>query len=300
MQSNVAVKFPAFEETNADQIARFEDEVRSHVTFSNRHPNIVSILDVGRFGKRPYVVMQYLSNGCLDKQISSRGTGHRARLFDSARWLAGIADALDFIHQNNLLHRDVKPANILLDESMGAYLADFGIAMSQDSQINAQDKQLLVGSLPYMAPELLDGARYSPRSDQYALGVTIYEFLTLQRPFEAEDARELFAMHRNAAIMPPSQHLTGIPQRIDTVLLKSLALDPEQRYTSCCELARAIESDWELIAALLTNRLGNETQKKTRINIPIPNSATPPNGDEPTSVAAKRKIRMSRIMRDKP
>ena len=300
MNANVAIKFPACSNDERG-LHSFETEVQSHVAFSNRHPNIVSILDVGRFDGRPFVVMQYLQNGCLHSRLSGR-LSQAHDLYSSPRWLTGIGDALDFIHERGLLHRDVKPGNILLDDSMSAYLADFGIAHATKSsmELKREGKRLLVGSLPYMAAELLRKGDYGPKSDQYAFAVTIYEFLTLRRPFDAEDAKSLAGQQDRESIPPPSQLLYGLPGKVDEVVLRALDHDPESRFASCRELVAEIESEWSVVSALLGNRAAT-SKARAKTKSPIPSSETAPNTKQGTDAEpTKPKIKLSRVMRRKP
>ena len=298
MRSDVAIKFPTTLDLD-DAVARqFEAEVKSHVEFSNRHPNIVSILDVGRLGSRPYVVMQYLANGCLHSNIFGRcDMAKLSKLFDSSRWLSGIAGALDYLHEQNLVHRDVKPANVLLDESMSAYLADFGIATSSNGG-SGEATTMIMGSLPYIAPELLFEPTYSPKSDQYALAVTLYEFLTLKRPYEATNAQDLTEQQREDSIVLPSAYLAGLPGSVDSAVLRGLSREPSDRFERCRDLVAAIEPQWDVICALLMLRTST-TKMRTKTNRPLPKSSTVQESAAATASRSKPKIKLSRLIRQR-
>ncbi len=266
MNSQVAIKFPNRKGSEAGSI---EDEVKLHVPFSNKHPNIVSILDVGNYLKQPYVVMQYLSNGSLADRIIS---GKRTELLHaSTNWLTAIADALDFIHDHGLLHCDVKPANIFLDDSMSAYLGDFGIAATSSSKASSGNK-MLVGSLPYLAPELLLGEDNNAKTDQYALAISVYEFVTGTRPFAITSTDELRAVHQTYQLPTLKKFHSAFPVELESNMNRALAKEADQRFDNCRSFARAITSYWPLLEVL--SAPGKSTHDTQRVKPPLPGGST--------------------------
>ena len=271
MSTPVAIKFPHLEGNGT--AARFEDEIKLHVLLSNRHPHFVSILDVGRHHKQCFVVMQYLANGTLSHRILSRK--QTDLLASPINWLSVVADALDYMHQTGLVHRDIKPSNILLDHSLSAYISDFGIAkdLSQpNSQIGRTDRLTVAGSVPYLAPELLSGERASARSDQYSLAVTLYEFLTGERPYQASSIVNLFGGQRSQAARPLRAHCPGIPEGLDQIVARALSNSPSERFDDCRAFAAAVAPYWSILWPILTTMSGDRTTKRDRPALPTQRS----------------------------
>lgn len=246
MNSEVVLKFPRF--SHAKSAEDLQQELRLLAEFSNRHPHVANILDTGSYNGAPYLVMQYLRNGSLGEFCRGGARDHAGdatALRQSMDWLRSIADALDFLHRQKLVHRDVKPANILLDDSFAAYLADFGIAsLGVNSNRPSAAPGVAVGSLPYMAPELLQGVPASAASDQFGLAVSLYEFVTGRLPFEAAGAGALLAQHHSflpkwKATPPPPW-----PGGLWSVMDRALAMDPRRRFAVCSQFAQAFLGLW--------------------------------------------------------
>jgi ABC-type branched-subunit amino acid transport system substrate-binding protein len=197
------------------------------------HPNVVPIYEAREHDGELYLAMRYVPGEDLKTRIAGSGPLPPA---EALRTLAQVADALDAAHRRGLIHRDVKPANILLDEDGHAYLVDFGITKSLSSVSTATEQ--VVGTLDYMAPERIRGENVDGRSDQYALACVLYECLAGTPPFRRETEAETMWAHMQGDI--PS--LPGQPD-LDPVLAKSLAKEATERYATCTELvdaARAI------------------------------------------------------------
>ena len=197
------------------------------------HPNVVPIYEAREHDGQLYLAMRYVPGEDLKTRFAHTGTLPAG---EAMRTLAQVADALDAAHRRGLIHRDVKPANILLDEDGHAYLVDFGISKSLSSDSTASRQ--VVGTLDYMAPERIRGEHVDGRSDQYALACMLYECLAGTPPFRRETEAETMWAHMQGDI--PS--LPGHPD-LDPVLAKGLAKDATQRYATCTELvdaARAI------------------------------------------------------------
>ncbi len=167
---------------------------------------------------------------------SSLGGSSEIRYFrEIARVGAQVADALEYAHRRGVLHRDIKPSNLLLDALGNVWVTDFGLAKLEDGDDLSQSRDL-VGTLRYMAPERFRGTS-DRRGDIYSLGATLYELLTLRPPFEETDQIRLIERIRNDAPAPPRQLDRNIPRDLETIVLKALAKDPQDRFGSAGELA---------------------------------------------------------------
>src|SRR5712692_2630681 len=217
----------------ADEITQFRNEARTIARLE--HPHIVRILDFGVEDRIPFLVMSYAPNGTL-RQHHPRGT--RLSPGDVLPNIKQVADALQYAHDEKLIHRDVKPENMLLDRNNQILLSDFGLAMASfsSSQKSPQD---ISGTIAYMAPEQTRG-NPRPASDQYALGVVVYEWLCGTRPFNGS-YQEVAIQH---VLNPPPtlcQVEPSIPPALEAVVLKALAKDPHQRFASIQDFADAFE-----------------------------------------------------------
>jgi len=199
-------------------------------------PNTVTIFDVGEHSGRPYIVMEYLPGGSLADRLERDGAQPIGRSLD---WLGQAAAALDAAHANGIVHRDVKPANLLLDSDERVKVADFGVASAADLG-SFTEVGTVVGTAGYLAPEQARGERAGPASDLYALAVVAFELLTGKRPFERESSTAEAMAHVSAPIPPASASNPGLPNELDDVLARGLAKEPEHRYGSATELVEAL------------------------------------------------------------
>jgi F-box protein 11 len=223
----------------------FDREVRSLVRLG--HPRIVKVLDVGKHGGTPFAVLQYLAGGSLrDRQLKGGGGIQPLLAATLSDWLAEIAEALDYIHGQGFLHRDVKPSNILFDNVGHAYLGDFGVikalAAEQGTVFRSPvtEPGRLLGTLPYMSPEILAGSPCDGKSDQFALAVTVYEVLTGRYPFPGNHPGDIFDQHHAGPPRPAHELAPGVPEAIARALQRGLALKPAERFPNCALLARAV------------------------------------------------------------
>lgn len=219
---------------------RFQREIQSLVKLM--HPHVVKVIDVGEHEKIPFAVMQHLGGGSLS-EMRKRGQYSLSKLGD---WLVPIAKALDFIHEKNYIHRDVKPANILFDEVGNAFLGDFGIAkVAAESEEKKRQKSLTgtgiaMGTPEYMAPELCDGRSIDKRVDQYALGVTVYEFLAGRCPLIGATPLATIFMHKTHQPDALCELNPDITRDVSDLVQKAMSKERDDRFESCLEFADAL------------------------------------------------------------
>ena len=304
----VVAKFPI--RGSGNQSDQLETEMKLLAQFSNRHPNIVNILDVGIHKGKAFIVVQYLTNGTLTEYLFGR-TRPRALagkcLHLDGQWTLAIAGALDFLHNNELLHLDIKPANILFDSSFSPYLSDFGIATDQSAGSGDGN---VYGTLPYVAPEVLIGNPV-PQSDQFSFAVTLWEFLTGKRPFGNESPKDNLKGWKKIPLPPGCRRAAG--PDLNAAFQKALSFEPLNRFEDCKAFANELirlwpfdQAEWERLlenSALpadsnpskrITRSVGHsEDETKTKSGIPIPKS----DSSKSTETENKKSVRLSRIMR---
>jgi len=216
---------------------RFKRE--SRIAASLHHPNVVTVHHAGEEDGRLFITMHYVE-----------GTDVRALLVDGgafeplrgARLIAQVAGALDAAHERGLVHRDVKPANILVTESGGAehaYLADFGLTKSKTSETGLTGTGQYVGTLDYIAPEIVEGRGMDARTDVYSLGCVLFHVLTGTVPFEEESEIAKIYAHAKKDPASPRSRRPDLPPAFDAVLARAMAKDPDDRYASAGDLGRA-------------------------------------------------------------
>ena len=209
--------------TDESSRRRFAREARAAARVSG-DSNIVTIYDIGETDERPYIVMEYIAGPSLEQRLAEEARPSRS---DSLRWLEQAARALDHAHANGVVHRDVKPGNLLLDEAGNVHVADFGIASAAWLPSLTVDGTVL-GTAGYLSPEHAAGRRASPASDRYALAVVAYELLTGTRPFARESPTAEAAAHVSEPV--PSVRDAGLLVELDDVFRRALAKRPEERY----------------------------------------------------------------------
>jgi serine/threonine protein kinase len=215
---------------------RFQREVR--VAAEARHPNLLRILGSGRADGLEYIVVDYAPGGTLADRLARGG---RPSLAFAVSLAAQVAGALDALHRETLVHRDVKPSNIMLTEAGEAALTDFGLASGRAYTVLTRPGQVL-GTLDYIAPELISGRQATPASDIYAFACVLFELLVGHAPFESKSIYEVAVAHLEEAPPSPSELRPELPAEIDEVVLYGLAKKPAERPRTATALARLLEA----------------------------------------------------------
>jgi beta-lactam-binding protein with PASTA domain/predicted Ser/Thr protein kinase len=210
-------------------VERFRREAQSAAGLN--HPNIVSIFDRGLAEGTYYIAMEFLDGRTLKELLVRNGPTPIPIAIDYARQ---ILSALAFAHRNGIVHRDIKPHNIVVGGDGRLKVTDFGIARSGTSQMTEVGS--IVGTAQYLSPEQARGAPVDPRSDLYSLGVVIYEMLTGKVPFTGDTPVEIAMKHLSQVPKPPSEWREEVPHDLDAVVMRALAKDPDQRYGSAEEM----------------------------------------------------------------
>jgi serine/threonine protein kinase len=216
-------------------LKRFEREAKSLARLT--HPNIVKVTDYGEFEGKPYLVMPYLPGGTLKDRIKQGQIPWQ----EAVRLILPIAQALEYAHEHNIIHRDVKPSNILLTEKGQPMLTDFGVAklFDMDATADLTGTGMGVGTPEYMAPEQWQG-QVSAQTDVYALGVVLYEMVTGRRPYTAETPAALLIKQTNDPLPRPGSFAPGLPDQVEKIILRALAKKVENRYPTMAEFAAAL------------------------------------------------------------
>mgnify|MGYP000861571263 CR=1 FL=1 len=217
-------------------LKRFDREAKSLAKLT--HPNIVSVIDYGEFEGSPYLVMPFLVGGTLKHFL-----GKPIPWQEAVNMLLPIADALSYAHQKGIVHRDVKPGNILITEGGAPMLTDFGIARLMESE----ESQTLtatgvgVGTPEYMSPEQAMGREVDGRSDVYSLGVVFFELVTGRKPYTADTPMAVVLKQMTDPLPDPHEYVSDLPDRVAKVLYKALAKEPADRYQTMEEFAKALK-----------------------------------------------------------
>src|SRR6478672_12580094 len=226
----VAIKILNDRHAGDDQfVERFRREAKNAAGLS--HPNIVSIYDRGEAEGTYYIAMEYLDGRSLKELVVARGP---LPISDAIAATRQVLAALRFAHRKGVVHRDIKPHNVMADADGRLKVTDFGIARAGVSQMTEAGS--IIGTAQYLSPEQARGTAVDQRSDLYSIGIVLYEMLTGQVPFTGESPVEIAMKHLSQIPDPPSTFRDGLPHDLDAVVMRALAKDPDQRYGSAEEM----------------------------------------------------------------
>ena len=226
----VKVLFPEFA-TDPTFVQRFRREAQAAANLS--HPNIVSVYDWGEEGGTYFIVMEYVEGPSLAQLIRDEGRIEPERAADIT---ADVAAALGFAHRNGVVHRDVKPGNVIISPNGQVKVADFGIARAVSTQENLTQAGTVMGTATYFSPEQARGEAVDPRSDVYSLGVVLYEMLTGRPPFTGDSPVAVAYKHVQETPQPPRARNPRIPGALEAIVLQAMAKDTAERYASAEDL----------------------------------------------------------------
>jgi serine/threonine protein kinase len=220
---------------------RFRREAQSVARL--RHPNIVQMYDFDVEGDTSYMVMEFLQGPSLKHRLAElEAQGGWLTLEEAAQIVRGVGEALDYAHRNGMVHRDVKPANIMLTDDGGAILTDFGIVKMLSAATQLTASGALIGTPAYMSPEQTTGLVGDERTDIYSLGIVLYQLATGRLPYDADTPMAIVLKHLNAPLPIPTMLNPDIPEGVERVILKSLAKNPDDRYQTVRDMLDHLDS----------------------------------------------------------
>src|SRR5215216_3284753 len=210
-------------------VERFRREAKNAASLS--HPNIVSIYDRGEAEGTYYIAMEYLDGRSLKELVVARGP---LPIGDAIAFMREVLSALRFAHRKGVVHRDIKPHNVMADADGRLKVTDFGIARAGASQMTEAGS--IIGTAQYLSPEQARGSPVDQRSDLYSVGIVLYELLTGKVPFTGDAPVEIAMKHLSDVPEPPSSRREDVPHELDLVVMRALAKDPDERYQSAEEM----------------------------------------------------------------
>jgi serine/threonine protein kinase len=268
----VAIKILKTELNNdEDFVARFKREAISIAKLL--HPNIVNVHDVGTDENINFIVMEYIEGKTLNQVIKAKGRINSTETLDIAYQ---IAKAIECAHKSKIVHRDIKPDNIMIMEDNMVKVMDFGIAKVADS--STVTNVSIMGTVRYLSPEQAKGNLVEGRTDIYSLGVVMYEMVTGKVPYNAESSISIAMMHIQEPVIPPKEIFSDIPGNINQVILKSMEKEPIKRYQTAREMADILKTIKEYPNFEINTNQGPEDA--TRMMAPI---VTPDIGNDFTT-----------------
>src|SRR5690349_9123738 len=256
LERRVAVKLMNREvATDSDQLERFRREARAVAQLS--HPHIVGVIDAGEDDGRPYIVLEYVEGETLKDRIRRQG---RLPIAEAVAYAIEIAHALGAAHARHIVHRDVKPQNVLIDEEGSAKVTDFGIARTLEEDGLTADGRVL-GTTDYVSPEQALGQPVTGQSDLYSLGIVLYEMLTGDVPFKGENQVAVAMKHVREELPDIQQRRPQVSSALAAVIDRATAKELPKRYIDDAEFI----SDLEEVLAIETARTGQATGEATAI-----------------------------------
>lgn len=237
LDRDVAVKVLRMDYVSeANMLKRFQREAQSATSLT--HPNIVSMYDVGDEGDYYFLVMEYVEGMTLKQYIQEHSP---LDLGDAINIMLQLTSAIAHAHHNGIIHRDIKPQNILIDQEGNIKITDFGIAMALSATAITQTNSVM-GTVHYLSPEQARGGTASKKSDIYSLGIVMYELITGTLPYEGESPISIALKHLQSDLPRPSEVIEDLPQSLENVILKAAAKDPHYRYASADEMTEDLKT----------------------------------------------------------
>jgi serine/threonine-protein kinase len=241
LDRRVAIKTVRVENLSEEAATEYENRFRTEARSAARlqHPNIVSVYDSDRDGDVAFLVMEYIQGDDLKHHLDK---GIRYSLEQSLKMIRDLLSALDYAHKHGIVHRDVKPANLLIEPGGRVKLTDFGVARIQNSGEATRTQGSMVGTLKYMSPEQVQGQKIDSRADLFSVGVVLYQLLTDKRPFDGDNDFSIIHQIIGHTPAPPSSFNGRLPSAIDAVVARALAKDREHRFATARDFASALQS----------------------------------------------------------
>ncbi len=268
----------------------FRKEAQSAAGLS--HPNIVSVFDVGKEGNINYIVMEYVEGKTLSEIIKEQAPLPYKRVLDFSKQ---IVKGLEAAHSEHIIHRDIKPQNIMVTKEGVAKIMDFGIAKAMTETSVIETTQKIVGSVHYFSPEQARGSYVDERSDLYSLGIVMYEMLTGELPYDGENAVTVALMHINDPIVPPSKIVSGIPPALERMIMKLTEKFQNNRHDSAAKVLIDLEN-----IDFVTNVVGNsvftedpDLVEKAGARLQAKNEEEIKNGDRKRKIENKNRNKKS-------
>lgn len=232
----VAIKIIKFDcAEKLENIIRFQNEARFSASFN--HPNIVKIYDYGEINNLPYIVNEYVKGQTLRDILDYRRS---FTVLEACQIMMQLCDAVTEIHKKNIIHRDIKPLNIYYLNDGSIKLGDFGISILVDSELNLNENKKVMGTVQYLAPEIVLGKKPCFQSDIYAMGITFFELLTGKVPFDSEVTSDVAAMQVNKEMISPLTINPKLPKEVEGIIMKATAKKPQDRYKFAEEMKQDI------------------------------------------------------------